>query len=145
MEVCINKEIRDYSESMFFGLTLRQCFFSVLGCAAAVGIYFLVRQPLGLEITTWLCVIGAAPFAAIGFIKYNGMTAEQVAWAYIKSKIIYPSRYLSLPRSVYYECMKENIGQRQGSLTRKELKRIRKRDKKIAKAETKAERRRHRC
>lgn len=37
MEVRVNKEIREYAENMFFGLTLRQFFFSVLGCAAAVG------------------------------------------------------------------------------------------------------------
>lgn len=139
MEVKINKEIRDYSESMFFGLTLRQFFFSVLGCAAAVGIYFLARQPLGLEVTTWLCVIGVVPFAAIGFIKYNGMTAEQFAWAYLKSRFICPCRYLSLPRSVYYDVLEESIAQKQGSLTRKELKKIRKKDKKNEKAEAKAE------
>ena len=92
MEVKINKEIREYSENMFFGLTLRQFFFSVIGCAVAVVIYFLCKETLGLEITTWLCVLGVVPFAAIGFIKYNGLTAEQVADAYVKSKLLYPRR-----------------------------------------------------
>lgn len=78
-----------------------------------MGIYFLARQPLGLVITTWLCVIGVVPFAAVGFIKYNGMTAEQFAWAYLKSKIIFPYRYLSTPRSIYYDAMEENIAIRQ--------------------------------
>ena len=32
MEVKINKEIRNYTESMFFGLSLRQFVFSVLAC-----------------------------------------------------------------------------------------------------------------
>ena len=31
MEVKMNKEIRDYQESMFMGLDLRQCVCSVLG------------------------------------------------------------------------------------------------------------------
>lgn len=31
MEVKMNKEIRDYQESIFFGLNFRQCAFSVLG------------------------------------------------------------------------------------------------------------------
>ena len=34
MEVKINKEIRNYTESMFFGLSLRQFIFSVLACAS---------------------------------------------------------------------------------------------------------------
>jgi hypothetical protein len=40
---------------------------------------------LELEILSWLCIIGAAPFAALGFITYHGMAAEQIAWALIKS------------------------------------------------------------
>ena len=144
MEVKINKEIREYSENMFFGLTLRQFFFSVLGCAAAVGIYFLARQPLGLEITTWLCVLGVVPFAAVGFIKYNGMTAEQFAWAYVKSKIIFPYRYLCTPRSVYYDAMEENIAIRQESLSKKELRKIKRRDRRLEKAAARFEKKENR-
>ena len=82
MEVKINREIRDYTESMFFGLSLRQFIFSVLACGVAVGVYFLLRPLLGLETTSWVCIIAAVPFGAIGFLKYNGMTAEKflVAW-----------------------------------------------------------------
>ena len=43
MEVRINREIREYTESMFFGLTLRQFIFSVLACAIAVLIYFTFK------------------------------------------------------------------------------------------------------
>ena len=37
MEIKINREIRNYTESVFFGLSLRQCVFSVLAMAVAVG------------------------------------------------------------------------------------------------------------
>ena len=43
MEVKINREIRNYTESMFFGLSLRQFIFSVLACGVAVGLYFLAQ------------------------------------------------------------------------------------------------------
>ena len=42
MEVKINKEIRNYTESMFFGLSLRQFIFSVLACGVAVGLFYSV-------------------------------------------------------------------------------------------------------
>jgi hypothetical protein len=64
MEVKMNKEIRDYQESMFMGLDLRQCVCSVLAILTAIGIYFGMRDITGQEITGWLCVLGAAPFAA---------------------------------------------------------------------------------
>ncbi|MDY4579078.1 MAG: PrgI family protein [Anaerobutyricum hallii] len=124
MEVKINKEIREYSENMFFGLTLRQFFFSVMGCIAAVGIYFLCRDAIGLELTTWLCVLGVVPFAAIGFITYNGMPAEKVVIAYMKSKLIYPKRYLSRPVPFYYSMMENAIGLKQGSLSRKQKRKM---------------------
>ena len=41
MEVKINKEIREYTEGIFLGLSLRQCFFSFLACVMAVIFYFL--------------------------------------------------------------------------------------------------------
>ena len=46
MEVKINKEIRQYTESVFFGLSLRQFICSVLACATAVIIYFLLTPIL---------------------------------------------------------------------------------------------------
>ena len=86
MEVKINREIRDYQESIFFGLNLRQLVFSVLAIGVAVGIYFGLNNILGTETVSWMCVLGAAPLAALGFIRYNGMNAEEFIGAYIKSE-----------------------------------------------------------
>ena len=47
MEVKINREIRSYTESMFFGLTMRQFVFSLLAVGVAVGLYFLLRPYVG--------------------------------------------------------------------------------------------------
>ncbi len=109
MEVKINKEIRNYTESMFFGLSLRQFIFSILACGIAVVLYFLFRDHVGTETVSWMCILGAAPFAAVGFIKYNGMTAEQFAWAWIKSQILMPKRLTFTPHNIYYDILKDVI------------------------------------
>lgn len=109
MEVKINKEIRNYTESMFFGLSLRQFIFSVLACGVAVGLCFLLRPRFGTETLSWVCILGAFPFAAMGFIKYNGMTAEQFVWAWIKSEFLMPKKLMFLPDNLYYETMKPTI------------------------------------
>lgn len=44
MEVKINREIRDYTESMFFGLSMRQFFFSIAAIAVAIVLYFLLNR-----------------------------------------------------------------------------------------------------
>ena len=102
MEVKINKEIRDYTESVFFGLSLRQLVFSVIACAAAAAVYFLLKDALGTETVSWVCVLCAAPFAALGFIKYNGMTAERFFIAWLKSEIITPKRLPFKADNFYY-------------------------------------------
>ena len=105
MEVKINKEIRDYSESMFFGLSMRQFFFSVLACGIAVLIYFRLEPLLGLETTSWLCIVAAFPFAAIGFLRYNGMTAEKFVAAWIKSTFMIPKVLLFGNTNYYYSML----------------------------------------
>lgn len=55
MEVKINREIRNYTESMFFGLSLRQFIFSVLACGVAVSAVQISEQsrsPL-LTVAVW--------------------------------------------------------------------------------------------
>ena len=87
MEVKINREIRNYTESMFFGLSLRQFVFSLLAVGVAVLLYFVLKPYVGTETVSWMCILGAAPFAAMGFVNYNGMTAEQFVWAWLRSEI----------------------------------------------------------
>ncbi|MDR1891621.1 MAG: PrgI family protein [Oscillospiraceae bacterium] len=107
MEVKINKEIRNYTESIFFGLSLRQFIFSILACGVAVGVYFGLRNTFGTETVSWLCVLGAAPFAAMGFISYHGMNAEQFAWAWFKSEVLLPKRLTFRPVNFYCEAIFE--------------------------------------
>ena len=106
MEVRINREIRDYTESMFFGLSLRQFFFSALACGVAVGIYLGLNPILETETTSWLCIVAAFPFAVMGFLKYNGMTAEKFICAWIKSTFMIP-KVLTFGNTNYYYSMLE--------------------------------------
>ena len=110
MEVKINKEIRDYTECVYFGLSLRQFIFSILACGMAVVLYFVFRPYFGIETLSWLCILGAAPFAAIGFIKYNGMNAEEFLLAYIRSEFLTPKELVFNPTNYYYELLKGRIG-----------------------------------
>ena len=109
MEVKINKEIRNYTESMFFGLSMRQFIFSVLAVAVAVVLYFVLKPIVGMETVSWVCILGAAPFAALGFITYHGMTAEKFLWAWIKSEILMPKRLTFRPTNLYYEALKDEF------------------------------------
>ena len=103
IEIKIPKEIREYQESIFFGLNTRQFVCSLLALGAAVGLYFLLRDTAGTEIAGWACMLGAAPF---GFVRYHGMTAEQLLWAVIKSELLTPHRLVFQAENLYYTVMR---------------------------------------
>ena len=109
MEVKINREIRNYTESMFFGLSMRQFVFSVLAILVAVGLYFLLKPHFGTETVSWMCILGAAPFAALGFITYHGMTAEQFLWAWLRSELLEPKELRFEASTLYYEALKDKL------------------------------------
>ena len=109
MEVKINKDIREFSENIFFGLTMRQFIFSLLACIVAVILYFLLKPFFGIETLSWICILGAVPFAVLGFVKYNGMTAEKFIIAFIKSEFLTPKTLTFKSKNIYAEMFKPTI------------------------------------
>ena len=109
MEIKINKEIKNYKESIFFGLSLRQFFCVIISCILAVLFYFLFRDKLGLEITSWICIIVSLPFILIGFVKYNGMNFEDVIASFIYSKFLIPNKLYFKSNNIYAELVKEYV------------------------------------
>ena len=92
MEIKINKEIRDYKETIVLGLNIRQFIFSVGGLVCSVGSYFLLKDLIGKEATSWICIASAVPLAAFGFFNKNGLSLEQYLFAVITSEWILPGK-----------------------------------------------------
>ena len=113
MEVKINKDIREFSESIFFGLSLRQFIFSGLACIVAVILYFVLKPFFGIETLSWVCILGAVPFAILGFVKYNGMTAEKFIVAFVKSEFIIPKKLTFKAKNIYAELFKPTLDKKQ--------------------------------
>lgn len=113
MEIKVNKEIRDYTESIFFGLSMRQFIFALLACVVAIGLYFIFKDYLGTEMLSWVCILGAVPFAILGFLKYNGMYAEEFIVAWVKSEILTPRILFFQAENIYYELLKEEYNNKE--------------------------------
>ena len=105
MEVRINKEVRDYQESLFFGLSLRQFVFALLAVLVAVGLYFGLRSVVSSGEIGWICVLAAFPFALCGFFTYNGMTYERFLLAVIRSELLYPRKLVFRAENLYAQAM----------------------------------------
>ena len=122
MNAKINKEIRNYSESIFFGLSMRQFVFSLLAVLVAVGLYFLLCPYFGLETLSWMVILAAAPFAVMGFVSYHGMSAEQLLITWIRSELIEPRQLSVQVNNLYYEVMKKWIAAKEKGGKRKRVK-----------------------
>ena len=92
---------------MFFGLSLRQFMFALLAVGSAVGAYFIFNPTLGLETTSWICIMCAVPFAALGFIRYNGMSAEQFARTWVRSEILFPKVLVYQSSNLYMDMIEQ--------------------------------------
>ena len=106
MEIKIPKEVRQHKETIFFGLSTRQFVCAVLAVGAAVGVYLGLQGVLGKDTASWLCILAAAPLAAAGFFQYNGLTFEQVAWAFIKSQILCAGPRVFRSENLYQKAMR---------------------------------------
>lgn len=107
MEIKVNKEIKNYKESIFFGLSFRQFLCSALALGAAVGVYFALSNVLDKETVSWLCIVCAAPVAVTGFFQYNGLNFEKFVWAVIKSEFLLSGVRLYKSRNIYKEFLEE--------------------------------------
>lgn len=104
MEVKLLKEIRNYSESIFFGLSLRQFLFAALAVGCSVAVYFIFQNTMSTEAVGWLCILAALPGAFLGFYKYQGLNAEQ----FLRTVLRYLKAPAKLPRvnsNLYYEIL----------------------------------------
>ena len=95
----------------------------------AVGTYFLLRPVLGLEAVSWICILAAFPFAMIGFVKYNGMSAEKFIAAWVKSEILMPKHLTFGNTNMYCRIMTEAQKQQERARKKRRRERRRKHDK----------------
>lgn len=105
IEIKINKEVRDYQESIFFGLSLRQFICSAMAIAVAVLLYFLLGRIMCSGEVGWVCILAAFPFAICGFFRYNGMYFEQFAWAFLRSELLYPRQLVYKSENFYAKAL----------------------------------------
>ena len=129
MEVKINKEIRNYTESMFFGLSRRQFIFSVLACGVAVGLYFLLNPQFGTETLSWMCILGGFSLCYDGLYQVQWHDGGAVRLGMDKIGISDAKEDFIFMNNLFYETMKPTLDAREKGLPPSRRKRSRRRQK----------------
>ncbi len=101
MECNVNKEIRDYREGIFMGLSMRQTVWGAVTIAIATATNFGLRLFVGKEPAMMLAVMLAAIPGLVGFFRYKGLTFEQFAVAWLRTNIRHAGWYVYRAVSIY--------------------------------------------
>ncbi|MDR1101632.1 MAG: PrgI family protein [Clostridiales bacterium] len=103
IEIRIPKEINDYKEKLFLGLTLRQTLSIVLLVIINVPAYFGMNETFGSDVTTWFILLNAVPIVVVGFVRPNGMEFEKFAVAFLQTSVLFQQNRPYITENLYEE------------------------------------------
>lgn len=87
IEIRIPKEIKNYREKLFFGLTLRQCICASVALIICVPLYIFGNRFLPQEAVSWIVIIVAVPLMLVGFFRYNDMMFEKFIFEFLSHNL----------------------------------------------------------
>lgn len=76
MQITVNKNLDEYKDDFYKGLTLKQTVLSILTVIVGTGIFLFLYLICGIGQTSalYLAVVAALPVAASGFLKVHGLS-----------------------------------------------------------------------
>lgn len=79
MQIPVNKNLDEYKDDFYKGLTLKQTVLSILTVIVGTGIFLLLYLICGIgqTIALYLAVLAALPVAASGFLKVHGLSLPE--------------------------------------------------------------------
>lgn len=118
MEVKINREIRNYTESMFFGLSLRQFVFSLLAVGVAALLYFVLKPYVG----TGDGFVDVHPrcrsLCGNGLCELQRYDRRAICVGWLRSEMLEPKQIKFEPVNIYYEALKDAIDEREKEVSK---------------------------
>lgn len=120
MQIKAIKEVRNYKEIIYFGMNLRQLIWSIIGVVLSVGCFLLLKDHLPMEVCSWLCILMAAPCAALGFIRWHGMYVEQIIPMMLRFIVSANKPILFKPQNAAMEIIKAYVADRDANKEVKE-------------------------
>lgn len=93
MTVDINKEITNFKENWFSGLSKRQTLAGLGMCAALFGSMYIEKTYIGGEVATYIAYVLIAVLGIIGFYNKDGLNGEEF--------IVCLYRYMRQPKDLF--------------------------------------------
>lgn len=117
--VRIPKEIREYKEKIFLGLTARQLIASILTLGICVPLFLFGRKFINEDLLSWIVIAIGALGGGIGFFKKNGMPFEKYLYVIIKNGFLFPQKTLFKTDNFYRSA--QTVVEKEEELDRKKF------------------------
>lgn len=111
IEVRIPKEITEYKEKLFFGLTVRKFVSLAIALLVCVPLFIFGREFISEDIISWIVILVAVPIMAFGWFNYHGMNFE----TFIKCVIKFyrePQKRPYKELNIFWECREQIISEK---------------------------------
>lgn len=110
MEIRLNKDLQKMESRVALGLTFRQAVFGGLGITLGTLTYFISsKSGLNTELCGWFAMTVVLPLGALGFVRYHGLTFEQLVCVWLRYFFFCPRTLISKHENDLYNRDKEKI------------------------------------
>lgn len=145
IEITVFDEINDYKEKIYF-FNFRQWAFSILIAIIVIPLYFILKEKIGEEITSYIVIAIAAFLGFIGFVKIHELPAEKILPYWFRHYTLFAKPIKYIP-DAEYELLHQKKHRKEVKKTKsvskselkelKELKKLKKQEILLKKAEKK--------
>lgn len=110
MEIKLNKDLQKMESRLALGLTARQLVFSSIGLICGAAAYFSsYKKGISADLSAIISFALVAPFAALGFVSYHGLTFEKLICVWIRHFFLCPQILVSHLENDFYQRDKAKI------------------------------------
>jgi hypothetical protein len=102
MQVKLNKDIGDYEESVFIGMTLRQAVLGIIGVVIIAGSYFMMGYDADSMLASWAAIGLGLPCFLFAFARPNKMRLEKFLVIWVKSQLLAYRKRKYIAENKYY-------------------------------------------
>ena len=132
MEVKMNKEVTEYRENVFMGLSVRKVVWLVLAGIVAICVYFWAKPRFGENVTSILCMVSAVPCILMGFFRRNGLYFDRYILTVLRFYFVIPRfLYFKSENPLYEKYQQKEVVAKDGKAKNKKLKHSKKKNKGI--------------
>ncbi len=103
MQIKTNKDVTEYEENVFIGMTMRQTLLGFAGVAVIAGAYFMTYNRMNSNLASWVAIGLGLPCFLFGFAKPHKMKLEKFLAIWFRCNFLEHRRLPFKTENKYYK------------------------------------------